>query len=89
MSVVEETMEILVHCGIHGRVAVNLAEVAMENNVDLQIESGNNQVNCNSILELLSLSLVKGSRISVRAEGEQAERALQDVRILLMEEKTT
>jgi len=88
MSVLEESMEILVHCGVHGRVAVNLAEVAMENNVDLQIKSGNKQVNCNPILALLSLALVQGSRISVGVEGEQAERALQAVRILLMEEKT-
>lgn len=88
MSIVEESMEILVHCGVHGRVAVNLAEVAKESNVDLHIISGNKEVNCNSILELLSLALVQGSRISVRAEGEQAEKALQIVRILLMEEKT-
>jgi phosphotransferase system HPr (HPr) family protein len=88
MSVIEEHMEILVHCGVHGRVAVTLAEVARDNNVDLQIESGDRQVNCSSILELLSLALVQGSRITVRVEGEQAERALRAVKILLMEEKT-
>ena len=86
MIVLTEEMEVLVHCGIHGRVAVNLAEVAKENKVELQISSGGRQVNCNSILELLSLALVQGSRITVRAEGDRAANALRAVRGLLMEE---
>jgi len=35
MIVLTEKMEVLVHCGVHGRVAVQLAEIAEENNVEL------------------------------------------------------
>lgn len=88
MTILTVEVDILVHCGIHGRVAVHLAEIAKTNKVDLQIRYGKQQVNCSSILELLSLALVHGSQISVRAEGEQAEKALLAVRNLLMGENT-
>ncbi len=87
MIVLTEKMEVLVHCGVHGRVAVQLAEIAEDKNVELLISSGGRQVSCNSILELLGLALIQGTRISVRAEGERAEDALQAVRKLIMSEE--
>jgi phosphotransferase system HPr (HPr) family protein len=86
MNVKEEHLKILVHCGLHGRVAVNLAEIALEKQVDLLISAGGRQVNCNSILELLSLGLAQGSQIKVRVEGEQASAAMQAVQDLLVNE---
>jgi len=86
MIVLTEKMEVLVHCGVHGRVAVQLAEIAEDKKVELHIASGGRQVSCNSILELLGLALVQGTRISVRVEGEKAEDALQAVKKLLMGE---
>ena len=50
MIVLAEEMEVLVHCGVHGRVAVQLAEIAEEKKVELHIASGGRQVSCNSIL---------------------------------------
>jgi len=86
MIVKEEHLKILVHCGLHGRVAVNLAEIALDKKVDLLISAGGRQVNCSSILELLSLGLAQGSQIKVRVEGEQAPAAMQAVRDLLVNE---
>lgn len=86
MNVLEEQLEVLVHCGVHGRVAVNLAEIALKKEVDLFISANGRQVNCSSILELLSLGLAQGSQIKVRVEGEQAPDAMQAVRDLLMED---
>jgi len=88
MIVLTEKMEVLVHCGVHGRVAVQLAEIAEENNVELCVASDGRQVSCSSILELLGLALVQGTKITVRVEGEQAEVALQAVKKLLMGEQT-
>lgn len=84
MSVIEEDLQVRVHCGVHGRVAVNLAEIALREQVELFIGSDDREVNCGSILELLSLGLVQGSQIRVRIEGEQADSAMQAVRDLLM-----
>lgn len=86
MTVTEEDMEVLVHCGVHGRVAVSLARIAECRDVDLWISCGGQQVNCGSILEVLGLALVHGSKISVCARGLNAGHALADVRKLLMEE---
>ena len=69
--------------------AVQLAEIAETHRVDLHIVSGGEQVSCNSILELLGLALVEGTRITVLAEGEKAEAALSAVRNLLKGEETT
>ncbi len=88
MTVLREDMEVLVHCGVHGRVAVQLAEIAEENSVELYIASGGRQVSCSSILELLGLALVQGTGISVRVKGDRAEEALQAVRQLFMGDQT-
>ncbi len=88
MTILKENMKVDVHCGIHGRVAVDLAKIAENWNVELQISCGDQQVNCGSILELLSLALVEGSQIIVHADGDNAENALAEVRCLLSGEKT-
>ena len=88
MTVLKETMQVDVHCGVHGRVAVDLAKIAEQSNVDLRIRSGDREVHCGSILELLSLALVQGSSITVRAEGDNAAGALDAVRRLLTGENT-
>lgn len=89
MSVLTETIDVLVHCGVHGRVAVQLAEIAETHRVDLHIVSGGEQVNCKSILELLGLALVEGTRVTVLAEGDGAEDAVLAVRNLLKGEEST
>jgi phosphotransferase system HPr (HPr) family protein len=87
MMILHEEMEVCIHCGVHGRVAVKLAEIAEKNNVDMEIISEKEQVNCRSILEVLGLALVRGSHIRVRAKGEQAAKALTTVKSLLAGQK--
>jgi len=87
-TVLTDVMTVLVHCGVHGRVAVQLAEIAEDNDVDLTLNSGGEEVSCASILELLGLALVEGTRVTVRAEGKKASQALAAVRILLMGENS-
>lgn len=63
--------------GIHGRVATRLAEIARECDVVLVISrAGGEAVDCSSILDVLSMALVKGTEISMQAEGARAETAL-------------
>ncbi|HHB75947.1 MAG TPA: HPr family phosphocarrier protein [Desulfobulbus sp.] len=87
MTVLQKEMKVGIHCGVHGRVAVKLAEIAEKNKVDMEIISEKEQVNCRSILEVLGLALVQGSHICVRAEGKQAAKALITVKSLLAGQK--
>lgn len=83
MTVLEENLVIQVHCGVHGRVAVKLAEVVDSYNVELLITCDSQQVNCASILEVLGLAMTRGSQITVRVEGVLAKKALHVVKDLL------
>ncbi len=64
------------HCGVHARVATGLAEIAKADNVEIELISGGRAADCRSILEVLSLALVRGS---------DADQALGAVRKLLTE----
>jgi phosphotransferase system HPr (HPr) family protein len=83
MTVLQEEIVVRIHCGIHGRVAANLNDIAKKYSVTMEIIKGNEQVNCQSILDVLGLALVRGSRIHVRVRGKQAEKALTTVKSLL------
>jgi len=83
MTVMQEKIKVGIHCGIHSRVAIQLAEIASENNVEMEIVRDKERIDCRSILEVLGLALVQGSHIYVRARGEQAAKALSNVKCLL------
>lgn len=69
--------------GVHGRVATALAEIAVRHQVRLVIDKGTECADCSSILDVLALALVQGTRLRVEAEGMHAEEALQAVEQLL------
>lgn len=69
--------------GIHGRVATALAEIASRHQVRLVIDKETERADCSSILDVLALALVQGTRLRVEAEGMQVEEALQAVERLL------
>ncbi len=70
-------------CGVHGRVAARLAEMARQRGIALQIEGASGPVDCASILEVLSMALVCGSEVTVRARGRGADTVLNAVQDLL------
>ncbi|HFQ88776.1 MAG TPA: HPr family phosphocarrier protein [Desulfobulbus sp.] len=74
------------HCGVHGRVAARLAELAREADASLQIDSAAGPVDCTSILEVLSMALVCGTEVTVRARGSGAQGLLDAVQELLTRE---
>ncbi len=58
--------------GVHCRVADRLIEIVAEHNVSVLITDREEAVDCTSILELLSLGLVHGSKVCFTAEGPDA-----------------
>jgi phosphocarrier protein len=68
----EKDITVGVHCGIHGRVATELARLAGRTGTRLEIITRNRTADCASILEILALGISRGSRIQVRATGEEA-----------------
>ncbi|WP_446010282.1 HPr family phosphocarrier protein [Candidatus Electrothrix sp.] len=65
--------------GLHCRVAERLIKIIDEHEASVQIIDQGQRIDCDSILELLSLGLVQGSRIQFTAQGTDAEQIIAAV----------
>lgn len=63
--------------GIHARPAAQFVKIANNYPCEIRVEKDDDEVDGKSILGLMMLAAGHGSVISVSAEGEQAEEALQ------------
>ncbi len=65
--------------GVHCRVAERLIKVIDEHEACVQIIDQGQPINCDSILELLSLGFVQGSRVQFTAQGPDANQVIAAV----------
>ena len=82
----ERRITVCNRCGIHSRVATRLAELARDRDMRLQIVCDGRPVDCGSILDVLSMAVVCGSEVTVRARGPGAAATLDAVQDLLAQE---
>ena len=71
------TFEITNRLGIHARVAAKLVETAHRFRSEIFLEKDGVEVNARSILGILTLSCPRGSRLTIRAEGTDADEAME------------
>ena len=76
LPVVEATVTVLGELGLHARPAAKIARSAQQFSAEVLLFHGEYEADATSILDILSLSAVKGSRIVVRCKGPDAEAAL-------------
>lgn len=69
--------------GIHGAVATELAKITGRHDAAVYLIGNNSEVDCASILEVLSMGFAHGSRLIVKTEGREADRVMLAVRELL------
>ncbi|HEX2742229.1 MAG TPA: HPr family phosphocarrier protein [Rubrobacter sp.] len=62
--------------GIHGRPAAQLVKAAKRFSSQIVLVKGNREVNAKSVLKITGLAK-KGEKITIRAEGEDAEQAVE------------
>ena len=62
--------------GLHARPASRLAQEAQSFKAEISIVCNDQQVDAKSILDILTLAAAQGSRLELRAEGEDACQAL-------------
>lgn len=74
-----ETFVIRNKLGLHARVAAKLVNVAARYKAKIYLERDGQQVNGKSLLGILTLACPRGSRITVRAEGADAEEAVRGI----------
>ena len=75
-------MEVQNRLGLHLRAASALAQTAAQFTSKITIGTGKDLVNAKSMTSLMMLGAAQGSKLKVRAEGDDAREALKAVQTL-------
>jgi phosphocarrier protein len=81
--VIEREVEIVNRLGLHARAAAKLVQTAGSFDSRLWLLKDGEEVDAKSILGLLLLAAGQGSRVTLRAEGGDAEEAVDAVASLI------
>ena len=81
----EVRLRVLNKVGLHARPAVLFVKTAKKFSSNISVGKGGSWANAKSIIELLSLDVRCGDEIIVRAEGEDADKALSELKSLIEE----
>jgi phosphocarrier protein len=73
------TVEIVNRLGMHARPAAQFVRLASRFAADIYVSRDSVEVNGKSIMGVMMLAAEEGARIELRAEGEDAERALAEL----------
>ena len=77
MTAVESTVEIVNPLGLHARPAAEFVKIAARFTADITVSKDGYAVNGKSIMGVMTLAAECGSSITIRAEGGDAEAAVQ------------
>jgi phosphotransferase system HPr (HPr) family protein len=77
MPVVESTVVITNKVGLHARPATLFVQEAARFQAQIQVQYGEQSANARSILGILKLGARHGATLVLRAEGEDADEAIQ------------
>ena len=81
--VVQKKIIIKNKSGLHARPAALFVQIANKFNSDVTVSKGSKKVNGKSIMGILMLAAGKGSSISIRVEGNDAQDAMIDLEKVL------
>jgi phosphotransferase system HPr (HPr) family protein len=80
-----ETIVVLTNrAGLHARPARLLVQTAAQFETTVQISNGEKTANARSIIGVLKLGAVRGDMLTLSADGEDAETALQTLKDLIL-----
>ena len=84
MMVAEKRFVIRNRLGLHARPAALFVQLANKFECDIMVRKGKQEVNGKSIMGILMLAAGKGSRILIRANGQDAQNAIEELEQLLL-----
>ncbi|MDD4910582.1 MAG: HPr family phosphocarrier protein [Candidatus Omnitrophica bacterium] len=73
--------------GLHARPAALFVQAANKYDSSIKVKKGGEEVNGKSIMGILMLAAEKGSRLEVTVEGEDADKALEELERLLTQDE--
>jgi phosphocarrier protein HPr len=83
MPVREQEVMIANTFGLHGRPSAMLVERAKQFSSDIRLIRDGLEADCKSVLDVMSMACAKGTTISLKAAGEDAEAALTALAALI------
>ena len=69
--------------GLETRPVALLVQMASQFQSEVYVESENRRVNAKSIMGMMSLVLIPGTKVTVDAEGDDEEKAVQSIEAFL------
>lgn len=75
--------EIMNKLGLHARASAKLTQAATGFGSEIWLSRGDRRVNAKSIMGVMMLAAGKGAKITIEAEGEDAEAALATILALI------
>lgn len=69
--------------GLHARASAKLATEASRFTSEVTLSKGEIEVNCKSIMGIMMLAACKGTELTLRVEGEDADEALDALEALV------
>jgi phosphocarrier protein len=81
--VITRDIEIRNKLGLHARAAAKLVHIAAKFKSDIKIRKGDEEVDGKSILGILLLAAGRGASITVRANGEDEDAAVDAIQKLI------
>ena len=82
VNIAEATVEIKNRLGLHLRAATTVAQTAARFKSAITLSRGKDSVNARSVTALIMLGAGKGVRLRLRAEGDDAEAAIDELTAL-------
>ena len=82
-SICEIEVEIKNADGLHMRPAMKFVDVASRYKSEISVSNGEEDVDAKSIMQMTILAATCGTFLTIRAEGEDASSALDDLRELV------
>ena len=79
MTVVRGTFEVKNKLGLHARAATKLVQLASRFPCEIVISRAGQSANAKSVMGVLLLCGSKGTKLSLEAQGDQAERAIDEL----------
>jgi phosphocarrier protein HPr len=79
----ERTILIVNKLGLHARAAAKLVTLAQKFKCEIHAKKDGREVSGKSIMGVMMLAAAKGSRVTFRAEGADAEKALAAIEDLI------
>ena len=79
----ERTIQIVNKLGLHARAAAKLVTLAQKFKSEVHVRKDGREVSGKSIMGVMMLAAAKGSRVTFRVEGPDAEKALDAIEALI------